>query len=320
MAQTSLFWYGRMSSGSPGDAGGYDDDTFALLVGLLLGNQSGVYGGLQAAQATPASKSVEVAAGTAVIKGRMYRSTAVESLTIEDNTSGNPRIDVIALRKDYTAQTIRLAVIKGTPAAAPVAPALTQVEGTTWEEYIAQVAVANGFSSIEDAALTDWRQVRQPGWVAGDVKPWGSGTIPDGWLLADGAAVSRARYPELFACFGETFGAGDGTTTFNLPDLRGRAIFGLDNMGGSSANRLTDSAADILGGDPGDEAAILEAGNLPPHAHTLENASAAAVSSGSPLHVIQIEATGSISTSTEGDADPFSIVQPGLGLNMIVKY
>lgn len=63
-------------------------------------------------------------------------------------------------------------------------------------------------------------------------------TDPTGWLRCYGQAVSRTTYAALFAAIGTAFGAGDGTTTFNVPDLRGRAVAGKDDMGGSSAGRL----------------------------------------------------------------------------------
>ena len=50
--------------------------------------------------------------------------------------------------------------------------------------------------------------------------------IPAGFLLCDGSAVSRSAYAALFALVGTTFGSGDGSTTFNVPDLRGRVVFG----------------------------------------------------------------------------------------------
>lgn len=49
---------------------------------------------------------------------------------------------------------------------------------------------------------------------------------PAGWLLCDGAEVSRSRYARLFQVIGTTYGVGDGSTTFNVPDLRGRAVYG----------------------------------------------------------------------------------------------
>lgn len=65
---------------------------------------------------------------------------------------------------------------------------------------------------------------------------------PDGWLLCDGAAVSRVDYAALFNAIGETYGAGDGSTTFNLPELRGEAIRGLDNGRGVDVGRTLGSA------------------------------------------------------------------------------
>jgi len=67
----------------------------------------------------------------------------------------------------------------------------------------------------------------------------GSHTAPTGWFLCYGQAVSRTTYAALFTAIGTTYGTGDGSTTFNLPDLRGRTIAGVDDMGGSAASRLT---------------------------------------------------------------------------------
>ena len=61
-------------------------------------------------------------------------------------------------------------------------------------------------------------------------------TPPEHALACDGAAVSRAAYPELFGAIGTTFGAGDGSTTFNLPDLRGRFIRGTGGQRGGAGS------------------------------------------------------------------------------------
>lgn len=73
---------------------------------------------------------------------------------------------------------------------------------------------------------------------AGMMSPFAGGTAPTGWLLCDGSAVSRSTYAALFSAIGTAWGAGDGSTTFNLPDMRGRVPAGLDNLGGTAANRL----------------------------------------------------------------------------------
>lgn len=67
------------------------------------------------------------------------------------------------------------------------------------------------------------------------------------FLLCYGQAVSRTTYATLFDRLGTAFGAGNGTTTFNLPDLRGRVPVGKDNMGGSAANRITSGTAGFAG-------------------------------------------------------------------------
>lgn len=81
----------------------------------------------------------------------------------------------------------------------------------------------------------------------GAIFPFTSSTVPSGWLLCDGSAILRSLYSQLFDVIGTTYGSGNGTTTFNLPDLRGRIVAGRDNMGGTAASRLTQG---VLGGDP----------------------------------------------------------------------
>lgn len=89
--------------------------------------------------------------------------------------------------------------------------------------------------------------------ITGEIKIWSTDTAPDGYLLCYGQAVSRTTYAALFAVVGTTFGAGDTTTTFNVPDMRGRMPLGQDNMGGASADRVTEVEADSVGGAEGDE-------------------------------------------------------------------
>jgi len=101
----------------------------------------------------------------------------------------------------------------------------------------------------------------------GGMIQWFTDTAPSGFLLCYGQALSRTTYSALFAVIGTTFGSGDGSTTFNLPDLRGRLPLGQDDMGGSSANRVTDSDADDLGGVDGDETKTIAEANLPIHSH-----------------------------------------------------
>jgi microcystin-dependent protein len=97
-----------------------------------------------------------------------------------------------------------------------------------------------------------------------------SGTAPAGWLLCSGQAVSRTSFVDLFNVVGTTFGAGDGSTTFNVPDLRGRVVIALDNMGGGSANRITATWADSMGGSGGAETHTLTTSEMPAHRHGIK--------------------------------------------------
>jgi microcystin-dependent protein len=78
--------------------------------------------------------------------------------------------------------------------------------------------------------------------VAGEIIAFAGASIPSGFLLANGALVSRASYANLFAAIGVTYGAGDGSTTFALPDLRGEFIRGTDNGRGVDSARVNGSA------------------------------------------------------------------------------
>jgi len=100
----------------------------------------------------------------------------------------------------------------------------------------------------------------------GVIMPYAGSSAPTGWLLCYGQAVSRTTYSALFAIVGTTYGSGDGSTTFNVPDLRGRVAAGKDDMGGSAASRLTNSGT----GNPGVNGTSLGAvGGVDRHTLTL---------------------------------------------------
>lgn len=107
---------------------------------------------------------------------------------------------------------------------------------------------------------------------AGTIKMWLLSTAPSGWQFCFGQALSRTTNAALFAAIGTTYGTGDGSTTFNVPDLRGRVAAGRDDMGGTAANRLTTGGSGVdgatLGAAGGAENVTLTAAQLAAHAHT----------------------------------------------------
>ncbi len=108
----------------------------------------------------------------------------------------------------------------------------------------------------------------------GSMIAFAGASAPTGWLLCDGSAISRSTYATLYGIIGTVYGTGDGSTTFNIPDLRGRVIAGQDDMGGSSANRLTGLTdglnGDTLGATGGLETQTLTTAMIPAHTHEID--------------------------------------------------
>ena len=165
--------------------------------------------------------------------------------------------------------------------------------------------------------------------------PFAGSTAPTGWLLSDGSAVSRTTYKPLFDAIGTTYGVGDNSTTFNLPDLRGRVIAALDNMGGTDAGRL--SLANTLGTTAGTQTHTLTTSEIPSNTHPItdpghahaQNGTAAANFAGSgglqgtqtttPM-VIQSNTTGITVNGQSGTTgQAHNIMQPTILMNYIIK-
>lgn len=111
----------------------------------------------------------------------------------------------------------------------------------------------------------------------GTILDYAGSSTPSGYLLCAGQAVSRSTYSDLFTAIGTTWGVGDGSTTFNVPDLRGRLGAGKDDMGGTSANRLTTAASGVdgasLAATGGSQTHTLTTAQLASHTHTGTTAS-----------------------------------------------
>lgn len=163
----------------------------------------------------------------------------------------------------------------------------------------------------------------------GSVLPYAGTTAPSGWLLCSGQAVSRSLYDKLFDVIGTSFGTGDGSTTFNLPDLRGRAVAGKDNMGGISANRLTGQSGglngDILGASGGSERHTLTSTEVPNTEvklgadgikFTSGTYDVGGIGSGSLKLAIN---TANTNARVEGSNGSHNNVQPTVVLNYIIK-
>ena len=155
------------------------------------------------------------------------------------------------------------------------------------------------------------------GMPAGVIMPYAGTTPPDGWLLCYGQEISRSEYAELFSAVLITYGEGDHITTFNLPDLRGRMIIGIDSMGGISADRVENSVADSLGGSDGTEMQTYEM-NLDNPITGGPNASGGYTGGGSWSNGGQFGGHTHNVSLTQPDSQ--SNMPPYLSLNYIIKY
>jgi microcystin-dependent protein len=153
----------------------------------------------------------------------------------------------------------------------------------------------------------------------GGLLPFTGTTSPNSSLVFPyGQAISRSTYDDLFTLVGTTYGTGDGSSTFNVPDLRGRVLAGKDDMGGTSANRLTAADdglnGDTLGATGGGETQTLVRANLPNTSVTVDIASG----QGSHNHnspdggVAFVGDTGTFADAATGGANHFYPIGAGL--------
>lgn len=203
MSETSRPWQGT----SPGDAGPYSAAHWQTIwqniigwgglranVGVFLGSGTQPNEGLRVQAQNPASTSIDVLTGAALVQGIAYMNTATVAFAIAANSSGNDRIDTVVVQADYALQTARLAVLQGTPAASPSPPSLTQSANTLWEIPVADIAVANGFTSITQANITSRREWvnAPPGVYLDNILNNSGGTLADGDVVIWDSSADRA--------------------------------------------------------------------------------------------------------------------------------
>ena len=139
---------------------------------------------------------------------------------------------------------------------------------------------------------------------------WGTSTAPTGWLIADGSTVSRSTYSALFAVISTTYGVGDGSTTFVLPNLKGKVPVGRDS---------SDVAFDTMGETGGAKTHTLTIGEMPSHNHTQTlGGSISTVANVAGSYVVG-DANTSSTTST-GGGGAHNNLQPYITLNYIIRH
>lgn len=150
----------------------------------------------------------------------------------------------------------------------------------------------------------------------GVVKMFSGSTAPEGWLLCDGSAVSRTTYSELFSIIGTTYGTGDGSTTFNIPNIKGRTVVGLNS---------SDTDFKTLGKTGGEKTHKLTVNEMPSHKHNVsfstqlgnaEQRLALGSNSGGTTGTTGVYGTPTVDA---GGNQPHNNLQPYIVLNYIIK-
>lgn len=138
----------------------------------------------------------------------------------------------------------------------------------------------------------------------------GTAGSPAMWLECNGQAISRATYATLFTNLGTIYGVGDGATTFNLPDRRGRVAVGIGSDN-STFGRITAATADsiTLGGTFGAETQTLDVTQIPPHTHSIGLAQD--VPNGINISTVGVVG-GALQSGSTGDGLPHPNVQPSI--------
>ena len=177
----------------------------------------------------------------------------------------------------------------------------------------------------------------------GTVTKTASSVAPFGWLLCDGSEISRTTYSDLFAAIGTTYGIGDGSTTFNIPDARGKSALGVNNVGLPNGENVSFSTRD-LADTGGEEDHILSSAEGPSHAHNVSGVdpghdrlgvgviafndvvdgtigSTHVVSNDAPTSTpSQNVSTGITNTASAGNGDAHNTMHPFVVFNYIIKY
>ena len=154
-----------------------------------------------------------------------------------------------------------------------------------------------------DSSVPGWRKTPETasGLPAGTIVQWPGATAPANWMIADGSAISRTTYASLFAAIGVQYGVGDGSTTFNLPDLKGRVVAGLDS---------SQVEFNTLGELGGVKTHTLTTAEIPSHTHTF---SGTTTTDGAHTHTFGANQNGVLTHATGGGGYSAGFTNQGAG-------
>jgi len=147
-----------------------------------------------------------------------------------------------------------------------------------------------------------------PSFEPGMILPYGGASAPAGWLVCNGAAVSRTTYANLFSVLGTTYGVGDGTTTFNVPDFLGRTVLGAGAGAGLTVRARGDKG--------GEETHVLTVAELAAHNHSYNSFNTIGATASGGTYARE---PGAYTTGNAGADGAHNNMQPFGVANYIIK-
>lgn len=204
------------------------------------------------------------------------------------------------LKFNNTANTHYVGLKANTSQATDVTFTLPQADATVAN----QVMVSDAAGALSFATVNSLLP-------AGMIAPFGYSTAPTGWLLCDGSAVSRTDYSRLYDAIGAAWGAGDGSTTFNLPNFQRRTLVG---MGGTGTATLGNTIAST----GGTETHTLAIGEIPSHTHSQTNTNSLTLNAGTGA-AGTYPGVAAGSTGSAGGGGSHNNMQPSAVVNWCIK-
>lgn len=183
------------------------------------------------------------------------------------------------------------------------------------------VGIVQIFRSLVTSGIT----TNPPDVPTGTIIPYGGASAPSGYLLCDGTAYSRATYAELFAIIGVSYGNGNGSSTFNVPDLRGRSVVGagVGSGGGRTSSGVPTGGVALTsrarGDYTGEENHVLTIAELAAHTHTTASFGWSVATSAATPKATDNTLLNSASTGSTGSDTAHNTMQPSMVTNFIIK-
>ena len=166
-------------------------------------------------------------------------------------------------------------------------------------------------NKVTDDNMNEIKNAVNTNTPVGSISLFAGTTAPTGWLICDGSAVSRTTYANLFSVIGTTYGTGDGSTTLNIPNLKGKVPVGLDS---------NDTSFDTIGETGGEKTHTLTIDEMPSHNHNLLGGYNAGGKAETVPYGSQTTGTVIYAIQNAGGGQSHNNLQPYIVMNYIISY